>query len=78
MSVEPPLVEVHVHEGCDGAVVVWERLLGDVETVHTGMEKSDVCGREGKRPCKGEECRSKHIVSGLSRGSMWSGYREGI
>ena len=38
VSVEPPLVEVHVHEGCDGAVVVWERLLGDVETVHTRME----------------------------------------
>ena len=40
VSVEPPLIEVHVHKGSDGTVVVWERLLRDVETVHTRVEKS--------------------------------------
>ena len=38
VSVEPPLAEVHVHERCDGAIVVRERLLGDVEAVHTGVK----------------------------------------
>ena len=58
MAVEPPLVEVHVHEGRDGAVVVRKRLLGDIKAIHAGMPDryEDV-----SFPYSREEGRAAHI-----------------
>ena len=54
VTMEPPLVEGHVQEGRHGAVVVWIGLVGDVETVHTGVPEGCInsCQYGRSRRCR--------------------------
>jgi len=40
VTVEPPLLKVHVLDRHNGSVIVWVSLVGDIETPHRGVPKS--------------------------------------
>jgi len=40
MIVEPPSLEDHVFDRSNRSIVIGKGLLGNIEAVHTGMEKS--------------------------------------
>jgi hypothetical protein len=58
MIVEPPFLEIHVFDGCNGSIVIGKGLLGNIEPEHTRMEHCSVSRHLREKNC-GESNLSK-------------------
>ena len=75
MVVEPPLVEVEVHERGDGAVVVAKRRAADVEPEHGRVPegcRGGVSSDRGEQDTTDPDGRRRGGQGGGGRGALWA------